>query len=297
MVCSVTTPSTDPDGDTLTYQFAWTKNGQPFAGAIATGLLSSTVSAAMTAAGDSFACASTASDGKVAGPASATVSAMVQASTWPSCKALLTTAPGTPDGLYDIDPDGVGVIAPVKAFCDMTGGGWTLVANIYDSGGDDAPNSTDYVVSGWQQTASGQWANAANRVERSSSGTGSSAVSLAFVAALKGSAGQQNLKMCFVHQNGTDTTCRSSSDGSMTLVSYPTGNPKLTVYSGNTLPYTYGRLAGLAGSIDGYNASMFAGSDISPGVQQHRASSNHYNVRLPPLRRTLTAGDTTPRPG
>ena len=38
----------------------------------------------------------------------------------------------------------------------------------------------------------------------------------------------------------------------MTLVSFATGNPKLTIYSGNTLPYTYGRLAGLAGSADGY---------------------------------------------
>jgi hypothetical protein len=140
----------------------------------------------------------------------------------------------------------------VKVFCDMTGGGWTLAANIYDSAGDDAPNTTDYVVSGWQQTASGQWANSATVVDRNATGTGSSAVSLAFVAALNASAGQQNLKMCFVHQNGTDTTCRSSSDGSMTLVSYQTGNPKLTVYSGNTLPYTYGRLVGLSGSQDGY---------------------------------------------
>ncbi|MEN9797304.1 MAG: hypothetical protein RL653_1000, partial [Pseudomonadota bacterium] len=254
----ITTPATDADGDTLTYQFAWTKNGQPFAGAVATGALASTVSAAATSAGDSFACVATANDGKAAGPVSATVSATVQASTSPSCKALLTAAPGTQDGLYDIDPDGTGPIAPVKLFCDMTNGGWTLAANIYDSAGDDAPNSTDYVVSGWQQTASGQWANAATKVERSTSGTGSAAVSLAFVAALKANAGQQNLKMCFVHQNGTDTTCRSSADGSMTLVSHSTGNPKLTIYSGNTLPYTYGRLAGLAGGVDSYDSTQYS---------------------------------------
>ena len=264
LVCSIGTPSTDADGDALTYQFAWTKNGQPFAGAVATGALASTVSAANTSAGDAFACAATANDGKVAGPASATVSVTVQASTWASCKALITAASGTPDGLYDIDPDGVGGVAPVKAFCDMTNGGWTLVANIYDSAGDDAPNTTDYVVSGWQQTASGQWASAASKVERNASGTGSSAVSLAFVAALKSNAGQQNLKMCFVHQNGTDTVCRSSADSTLTLVSYPTGNPKLTVYSGNTLPYTYGRLAGLAGSADGYDYSKY--SSYSAGL-------------------------------
>ncbi len=33
----------------------------------------------------------------------------------------------TADGLYDIDPDGVGSNAPFTVYCDMTGGGWTRV--------------------------------------------------------------------------------------------------------------------------------------------------------------------------
>ncbi|MFM2152254.1 MAG: hypothetical protein RL199_689 [Pseudomonadota bacterium] len=188
-----------------------------------------------------------------------------------SCAAIKQATPGAPDGLYAIDPDGSGPVAHVSLFCDMASGGLTLVANIYDSAGDDAPNSTDYVVSGWQQTASGQWNAAASMVARNASGTGSAAVSLAFVAALKASANQQNLKMCFVHQDGHDTTCRDSADGSMTLVSYETGNPKLTLYSGNSLPYTYGRLAGLAGGIDGYNYTDFSSSGCciprSGGIQ------------------------------
>ena len=150
-------------------------------------------------------------------------------------------------------------------------GGLTLVGNFYDSAGDDMPNETSYVVSGWQQTASGSWASKASTVDRASGGgTGSAAVSMAFVAALKASAGQQHLKMCFLHKDGYDTTCRSSSDGSMTLVSFNTGNPKLTGYSSDKLTYTFGRLAGLAGSVDGYDAAKYVKSGFTipvlPGV-------------------------------
>ncbi|HAN30383.1 MAG TPA: hypothetical protein DCQ06_02185, partial [Myxococcales bacterium] len=59
-----------------------------------------------------------------------------------SCKALLKAFPGTPDGVYPIDPDGKGPIAAVNLFCDMNNGGWTLVGNYYDSAGDDMPNET-----------------------------------------------------------------------------------------------------------------------------------------------------------
>ena len=88
-------------------------------------------------------------------------------------------------------------------------------------------------------------------------GTGPAAVSLAFVEALGKAAGQKNLKMCFVHKDGYDSTCRSSFDGSMTLVSYPGGNLKLAPYANDKLTYTFGRLAGLAGSADGYDSTKF----------------------------------------
>lgn len=254
IVCTVAAPSADLDSDSISYTFAWTKNGQTFNNATTIGTTSTV--APPHASGDAYSCMTSAFDGTATTASSSASTAAFDS--FRSCAALKAANPAAADGVYSIDPDGVGPIAPVSLFCDMTNGGWTLVANIYDSAGDDAPNGTDFVVSGWQQTASGAWNNTASRVEKNSSGTGSAAVSLAFVAALKAGATQQNLKMCFVHQAGYDTSCRSSADGSMTLVSNPTGNPKLTVYSGNTLPYTYGRLAGLAGSADGYNPYAYA---------------------------------------
>lgn len=46
-----------------------------------------------------------------------------------SCKDLLDKAPGSPDGVYSIDPDGTGPTVAQDAYCDMThsGGGWTNV--------------------------------------------------------------------------------------------------------------------------------------------------------------------------
>jgi hypothetical protein len=48
-----------------------------------------------------------------------------------NCKEILLNNPGSPDGVYTIDPDGSGINAPFNCFCDMTtdGGGWTMVGN------------------------------------------------------------------------------------------------------------------------------------------------------------------------
>lgn len=77
VVCSVTSAATDADGDSLTYSFAWTKNGQAFNGATSSGALSSTVPASATTPGDVFSCTANANDGKVDGPASTASSTTV----------------------------------------------------------------------------------------------------------------------------------------------------------------------------------------------------------------------------
>ena len=83
LVCSVTTPSTDADGDSVTYSFEWTKNGQSFGGATSTSATSSTVAAGSTALGDTFVCSATATDGT--GSASQTTSASLGPSVPQGC--------------------------------------------------------------------------------------------------------------------------------------------------------------------------------------------------------------------
>ena len=53
-----------------------------------------------------------------------------------SCLDILDYDPASPDGIYAIDVDGVGVVAPFDVTCDMTtdGGGWTRCATIDETG-------------------------------------------------------------------------------------------------------------------------------------------------------------------
>jgi len=57
-----------------------------------------------------------------------------------SCQQIKTGSLMAPDGIYTIDPDGAGMGASIKVFCDMTtdGGGWTMVFKVSSNIAGDA---------------------------------------------------------------------------------------------------------------------------------------------------------------
>lgn len=62
LTCAIATDSEDPDGDAVTYSYAWSVDGAD------SGVSTSTVSAALTSAGQAWTCTVTPSDGTVTGP-------------------------------------------------------------------------------------------------------------------------------------------------------------------------------------------------------------------------------------
>jgi len=72
-----------------------------------------------------------------------------------SCAALLTANPSAPSGVYTLDPDGAGPIAPFQGYCDMVtdGGGWLLVGRSQPGGWNPGCAGTDGGSNfGWQTT-------------------------------------------------------------------------------------------------------------------------------------------------
>ncbi|MBZ5710218.1 GON domain-containing protein [Nannocystis pusilla] len=97
LICSVTTESSDPDGDAVTYTFAWTRDG------VDAGLASGTVPATELAVGQAWECTVTPSDGVdegLSGTAKVTIgSTPVVAET---CAEIKANQPGATDGDYTL---------------------------------------------------------------------------------------------------------------------------------------------------------------------------------------------------
>ena len=175
-----------------------------------------------------------------------------------SCKALLAAKPASPNGLYAIDPDGPEspLHLPLRAWCDMEDGGWTLVANIYDSADDDIPNDVATLIPGWQNKPGGGWLPRAHFVDRATGSGVSAALGVWGVFAMS-SIQAVAIKMCLINPAGAEK-CRSTVDGSLVAPSAPAnlGNPELAKFipglacnsPGCAPAYTYGRLTGIPGS-------------------------------------------------
>ncbi len=140
LVC--TAAATDADNDVLSWTVAWTVDGVAHATTDTTYEPGDTALAAVTAAGEVWACTATPDDGTASGtPATDDVTVTVciygqaGACAGVSCDEILTAGYSSGDGLYWIDPDGTGAI---EVQCDMStdGGGWTLTAISSDDGAD-----------------------------------------------------------------------------------------------------------------------------------------------------------------
>jgi Tol biopolymer transport system component len=94
LVCSITTPSTDSDNDTITYTYQWYKGG-----ALQAALTTNTVAAASTAKGEVWKCAVTPNDGTINGsPDEDQVTIQNSAPTAPT----VAVTPDSPDTTADL---------------------------------------------------------------------------------------------------------------------------------------------------------------------------------------------------
>lgn len=144
LTCSVTTPASDADGDSLTYTFTWEVDGNPMSGVDSA--TNSLIDGADVYWSEIWTCDVVASDGSLSSSASDTLAIRdCPLGSTPSCSAtdcaeIMDAGDSTGDGTYWLD---LGAY-----WCDMTtdGGGWTQVkdnAPVYGTGWDASYYNTE----------------------------------------------------------------------------------------------------------------------------------------------------------
>ncbi|MGC6508152.1 MAG: fibrinogen-like YCDxxxxGGGW domain-containing protein [Myxococcota bacterium] len=153
LICNVILPSTDTDGDAVSYSMTWLQNGTPYTG-VTTTWQGDTVPAHELQVNDTWTCVATPNDGIDDGPTASAnktielcLDGSIPACAATTCEDILLDGFSAGDGTYYLDPNGTGVDL---YYCDMTNGGWTGInfqqANSYLNGILVAENPT--VVSG-----------------------------------------------------------------------------------------------------------------------------------------------------
>ena len=89
LACRIEAPSVDPDGDRVTYAFAWWRNGRP----LPPGADPARVAAAIPRRGDRFRCAATPGDGTLAGPAATAEATIANSAPGPARVRLSPPSP------------------------------------------------------------------------------------------------------------------------------------------------------------------------------------------------------------
>jgi hypothetical protein len=137
IVCAIATPPVDPDGDAMTYTFAWTRDGAPWTGP--TGRTThdgDTILAAYTALDDVWTCTVTPNDGEADGPlsvATATVVSWTGPREFTNCGVTGQNGPTQADcdGAYRGTPladDGVVVSAGIQEWEVPSSGRYRITA-------------------------------------------------------------------------------------------------------------------------------------------------------------------------
>lgn len=129
LVCTVAVPSTDADGDTVTYSMTWLQNAVLFNSTNTTNWPGDTISASDLQVNDTWTCVATPNDGTDNGPTASANKDIDECldGSLPECAAnscldILQNGLAGGDGEYYLNLNGAGTDA---YYCDMSNGGWT----------------------------------------------------------------------------------------------------------------------------------------------------------------------------